>query len=285
MNRQRKGILLTLILTVAYVFLKGLALLALSPEFVRRTGAYPYAVLALCFLLLYSKRLEIIQSIKDVSHSDVFIGASLVFIAFILPAPTPALWILGVLLLWLGVFTALFGPASTLPMMITSVYGFALAIPYLLNIIGRSFPLATTKALVSSLAPLIPITGKGQSITFIDATGGSQSYFIDAACSGSGAISIFLSVFMLMLIDRPVPPKKALPLFFFGLAGTLFQNLLRLGVLVFAGYFYGSNALWLMHTWAGYVLFPLWFALFAYIYLKQAKSTFPGRKIKMPLPA
>ena len=45
---------------------------------------------------------------------------------------------------------------------------------------------------------------------------------------------------------------------------------LRIVVSVAAGYYWGLGALETVHSNIAYVIFPLWFALFAFVYLKLA---------------
>ena len=45
---------------------------------------------------------------------------------------------------------------------------------------------------------------------------------------------------------------------------------LRIVVWVAAGYYWGLGALETVHSNIAYVIFPLWFALFAFVYLKLA---------------
>jgi exosortase/archaeosortase family protein len=46
------------------------------------------------------------------------------------------------------------------------------------------------------------------------------------------------------------------------------QNIFRLVLLVAANYHFGSDTMWKVHDYAGYVLFPIWFMVFIYVYLK-----------------
>ena len=73
-----------------------------------------------------------------------------------------------------------------------------------------------------------------------------------------------------MMLDIRLPVRKAWYVFLIGLAGTLFQNLLRIILSLAAGYFWGRGALNSMHYNAAYVIFPLWYGLFVWIYMKQA---------------
>jgi hypothetical protein len=43
-------------------------------------------------------------------------------------------------------------------------------------------------------------------------------------------------------------------------------------ILVAAGYYWGTGALNNLHYNLTYIIFPLWYALFAYIYFRQVKQ-------------
>jgi exosortase/archaeosortase family protein len=274
MRRIVKWILTSSILSTIMLLKNGMVFDKLSLDYIERTGAYPYAVLALCGVFLYSKRTEIKSAIEEkITLSTSLIGGSLAVLAIYLPAGEPAIQIFTVLLIWLGMFTALFGRAGEIPLTLLGVYGISIAVPPLIRAMGSSFPMATTTALVFLLRPVLAISNTGQSINFFDVVGERQSYYIDAACSGSAAFTVFLSIFFLMVLDRPLNKDKTGKMLLFGLLGTSLQNILRLVVLVFIGYLFGRNALWIAHTYAGYLLFPLWYAFFVYVYLRQAKST------------
>ncbi len=261
------------VLTGIFLIQGGFSFDKISPSYIEKTGAYPYVVLGMCILVLYLNRSYIVSSMEmEIRKSHIILGISLAVISIFLPANEPPIQIFTILLLWLGIFTALFGRAAFMPLALAGIYGFALLFPPILSESGALFPLTTTIVLVSVLQPLIPISNQGQTIHFLDIAGRNQAYFVDAGCSGSASLAIFLSLFFLMMLDIPLSKKSAGYMLIFGLIGTLFQNILRLAVLVLAGYWYGSDALWMAHAYAGYILFPIWFTLFAYVYLKQAKS-------------
>jgi exosortase/archaeosortase family protein len=79
-----------------------------------------------------------------------------------------------------------------------------------------------------------------------------------------------------MLMDRKPKNLVILGLFILGLAGTFIQNFIRLLLLFAAGYYYGSYSLWLVHDYASYVLFPIWFLAFSLIYVRYANSNKNG---------
>jgi exosortase/archaeosortase family protein len=129
---------------------------------------------------------------------------------------------------------------------------------------------ATVWAVVSILKGIgYQILSQGQVIQF-SGLSGDISIFIDSECSGSASMAVFIAIFALMMIDIKLPAKKAIPIFFFGVIGTTLQNILRLIILIISGYYYGKDALWTAHCYVGYIIFPIWFALFAFVYLRTA---------------
>ena len=85
-------------------------------------------------------------------------------------------------------------------------------------------------------------------------------------------MGVFLAIFALMMLDIPLPPRKAAWLFLFGAVGTWFQSLIRLIIIILVGYHLGGDAMWTTHFWSIYILFPLWYLFFAYIYFRQVRA-------------
>ena len=109
-------------------------------------------------------------------------------------------------------------------------------------------------------------------INYFSQNGREISLLVDAACSGSGSMSIFIALFALISLDIKLPKKGLLYLFIFGILGTTFQNVVRIAVIVFSGFYFGPQGVVAAHNYAGYVLFPLWFIAFVYIYFMYAKK-------------
>ena len=116
----------------------------------------------------------------------------------------------------------------------------------------------------------LSITSQGQVLHFTSVTGDVISTIVSVGCAGYATIGVFIALFTLMMLDIRLPLKKAWWIFLVGLVGTWLQNIIRIVVSVAAGYYWGSGALEAMHYNISYVIFPLWYALFAFIYLKQA---------------
>jgi exosortase/archaeosortase family protein len=255
----------------------------LSFDYIQSHGAYPWFVLLLSLLWIWMKRVEIRRGMQT-GESHFLIAAGLIMLVASLIAslhyspglisPDYEFIVFLMLLACLGLFAIFFGEACLIPSALLGIYCFALVFPLLISrYVGTQYSLATVLIVVSILTAFgYPITSQGQLIHIhLPANNINISVFIDAACSGSASLGVFIAIFALMMIDIMLPAKKAASLFIFGVIGTSVQNILRLIVLILAGYYYGSEALWTAHIYAGYVIFPIWYAFFAYVYLRQVR--------------
>jgi len=246
----------------------------LSPVYIQEKGVYPWAVLLLCTFWIYIKREEISKKMQpDAKRIFIFIGLATILASIAIQFEELPFLVFAFLLCSLGFFFIFFGEAGIIPAVLLGVYGFTIAFPVMFSkFFEAHYVLATVKIVTTILNALgYPINAEGQVISFIDLSGSGISAFVGAPSSGIASITIFVAIFMLMMLDVTLPAKKALPLFLFGLLGTCFQNILRLIILILTGYYYGSAALWKAHDYAGYIIFPAWFAVFVFIYLKVYK--------------
>jgi len=244
-----------------------------SVEGIRRTGVYPYAVLGLCATLLWRRRSELkVAMDQGARFWHRAIGLLLLTISYSIPVAGLPELIFSSLLLLLGVYALYYGEAALLPGSLTAIYGFAIAFPRLIASLGTAYPRMTASLLALLLTPFLHVTSAGQLIYLTDLAGRTQSYYIDAACSGSAALSVFLAIFFIMMLEHPLPWRRTAGLAAIGIVGTLAQNLLRLILLLLAGYRWGSRAALSLHAYSGYLLFTAWFGVFAYLYLRQAKA-------------
>jgi len=201
----------------------------------------------------------------------IILGVFLLALSLFLPRSDSFLVFL-MLLGYLGIFTTIFGRASVIPLILLSIYGFSIAFPILmLRVIGEP----SAKLVTSTVTPLLnlfglPVTSEGQVLNLVSVTGDSLSTAIRPECAAFTTLGVFIALFALMVLDIRLSWKKVWWLFFLGLVGTWLQNIVRIVVSVAAGYLWGKDALLAMHYNAAYVIFPLWFALFSFIYLKQA---------------
>ena len=245
----------------------------LSPEGLQRYSVFHWGVLGLCLLWLWLKRSNILPHVRTGRLSPYFViaGAILLALSIFLPRRDEFLVFL-MLTGWLGTFTILFSKAAIIPAILLAIYGFSVAFPILMMAwLGEPAAILVTNV-VATITRLIglPITTQGQVLQFNSLTGDAIATTVTPGCAGYATIGVFIALFSLMMLDIRLPLKKACYIFLFGLVGTWLQNILRIVVSVTAGYYWGSAALEATHFNIAYVIFPLWYALFAYVYLRQA---------------
>jgi len=244
----------------------------LSPSWIfGQHHAAPWGVLGLCAIWLWLKRKQI-RSDMEARQNLVFIplGLALVIGAILMPASQDFV-VFQVLLASLGVFVILFSKGARIPSILLGIYGFAISFPLAIQRFAElPYSISALKPLVWILAGLgYAFQNVGQWMHFTSYSGESISVAITADCAGPVTMGVFMAIFALMMLDVPLPAKKAVWLFLFGAVGTWFQSFIRLIILMLVGYHWGKEALWTAHFWTIYVLFPLWYLLFVYIYFRQ----------------
>jgi exosortase/archaeosortase family protein len=242
----------------------------LSPEYFTLNGVYPWAILFLCAIFLFAKRHEI----HDAKPSLIFAaaGAGIISGSFFLPGVAPEFEIFRLLLAWLGLVFVFFGEAASLPALLLCISGFGISFPKFVEALaGLQYAQATTWITYNIAHFFIPIYVSETVISMTTLQGDRLIVVINAACSGAASMSVFLVVFALMSLDVPLPRRKWAALLLFGIIGTSMQNILRLVLLLLTGYNFGPSAIEGGESIAGYIIFPLWYALFAFVYLRYAK--------------
>lgn len=255
--------------------------------------AAPWGVLGLCGIWLYLKRKEVWQDISKSAEGEnkdsktnlalrflnYTLGLALVAGAILIP-PSQHFLVFQVLLASLGVFTVLFGKAAKIPSILLGIYGFAISFPLIMERFAQlPYAISVSKPLLWILNGVgYPLHSQGQWVHLTSASGEPISVVITAACAGPVTMGVFLALFALMMLDTPLPPKKAAWIFLFGVAGTWLQSFIRLIMLMLVAYHQGEEAMWTAHFWSIYLLFPLWYLLFAYIYFRQQDTSVLIRK-------
>ncbi|MGZ4904380.1 MAG: archaeosortase/exosortase family protein [Halobacteriota archaeon] len=247
----------------------------------KQNGFYVWAVLFLCVAWVFVKRSDILRDINDDAQARwvllgiLLFGASVALLYSVSISPSElAVGLFAIFFAVVAPFTLFFGKASKIPLMLLGLFGVAVFFPMLLeSALSAPFSRATAILSVSALQVLgMPITLSGVTVTLNSIVGYNILTKVDVRCAGSDSLAIFLAAFGLMLIDRRPRANALIGLFVLGVVGTYLQNLVRLLLLFTAGYYYGSDALWAVHDYAAYVLFPLWFLIFSVIYLRYAKQ-------------
>jgi exosortase/archaeosortase family protein len=230
--------------------------------------------------MAYIKRNEIFAKIqkeseKSVEISNVIIGLLIIVISIIMPKDAGlAAVVFEMLLAFLGLFVIFFGWAGLYPGILLGIFGFSVGFPIVLsNYLEAQYSLATIWIVSAALKIAgFEFISQGQMINYFSSGGREISLLVDSACSGSGSMSIFIALFALMTLDVRLPGKEAAYMFIFGVVGTTLQNVVRIAVIVFSGFYFGPKGVVASHNYAGYILFPLWFLVFVYIYFMHAKK-------------
>ncbi len=245
----------------------------LSPDWVfGQYHAAPWGVLTLCSIWLYLKRKEIWRGMQ-LGQSLVFIpvGLALVVGAVLMPHSREFL-VFQVIMVWLGIFAIFFGKGARIPAILLGIYGFVITFPLMVvRFVEEAYARTAIAPLMWSMTRLgYPLGSEGQWVHFTSLTGEPISVVITTACAGPSTMGVFAAIFALMMLDIPLPPRKAGWVFLIGAVGTWFQSFIRLVILMLAGYYWGEDALWTAHFWTIYGLFPVWYLIFVYIYFRQA---------------
>ncbi len=230
----------------------------------------PWGVLSLCVFWLVLKRDEVKQNLPGkVAPGFLITGACIVWLSFLLPEQ-PDFILLKFLAGCLGLFIAFFGRAGLLPARLLAVYAWTVLMPVAVQaFLERPYALAAVRPAVwaGGLAGL-PLSADGQMLTVYPLSGDSISVTVTAACAGPATMAVFTAIFMLMFMDLRLPGRTAAGVFIFGAAGTWLQSVVRIVVIMACGYYGGAPALWQAHFWTVYLLFPLWYLVFAAVYFK-----------------
>lgn len=246
----------------------------LSPQGLQAHGVFHWGVFGLCLLWLWLKRRNILPGMQDDKLSPwcILVGLVLLVLSLFLPRNEDFLVFL-LLLGWLGVFTIIFKKASMVPSILLAIYGFAVGFPIVMGAWAGDVSAMSTTSVITAIFKAIgfSIMNDGTVLTFNSMNGDIISTTITPDCSGYYTIGVFISLFALMMLDIRLPFRRAWYVFLLGLIGTWLQNIIRIVITVVAGYYWGSDALASTHYNISYIIFPLWFALFAFLYLKVAK--------------
>ncbi len=255
----------------------------LSPDWLfGQQHAASWGVLALCFIWLWLKSKVIWQEMnRRMSFAFTIPGAALVIGAIFMPSSQDFL-AFQVLLTSLGIFVIFFGHGARIPSILVGIYGFAISFPIVVHRFAEiPYSMGAIKPMIWILTSLgFALENKGQLIHLTSSSGEPISVIITAACAGHSTMGVFMAIFALMTLDIPLRPKKAGYMFLFGIGGTWLQSVIRLVIIMLVGYYLGENAVWTAHSWTVYILFPMWYMFFVFLYFRQARAR--NNKLEIP---
>jgi len=237
----------------------------------------PYGMLVLCGLFLFSKRKELKEEAArggpGKKHLYIAGGVVLIAAAFFIPDKMDFL-ILKLAFVLTGSFAIVFGRVAKVPLLILLIYTVATTFPMIIANYAETGYAKTATIPMKGIAWILglPLVVNDQLLNLSMSTGDSITVLVTAACAGPATMGVFLGLFALMYLDIPLPMKKAAILFAFGITGTWLQSLVRILIILGTGYSFGEDALWTAHFWTIYILFPVWYLVFAAVYFKLAGS-------------
>lgn len=239
--------------------------------------AAPYGMLFLCLLFLFNKKKLLKEAMvyRGVKKEFAFVISGLALIAAAVSLPANQYFmILKPAFALTGAFAVVFDKASKYPLLTLAIYIVSTSFPVLVMLCAEDgyarSAVSTVKVITGLLG--IPLTVDGCLISFLTSAGHSMTVAVTAACAGPYTMGVFLGIFALMYLDMPIPAKSAVIIFIFGVAGTWMQSIVRILILLEAGIRFGENVLWTAHFWTIYLLFPVWYLIFAMVYFRQARS-------------
>lgn len=246
--------------------------------------AAPWGVLLLCFIWLWLKREEILKRMELRIHLlSIAIGFLIFIIALLMPL-TEDFILFQLLLAYLSIFIIFFGNngAAIIPSILLVIYGFSISFPMTVEKFAEMpYSMSTTIPALWLMEKIgYPLQNQGQLVSFTSLSGEHISVLITTACAGPATMGVFIAIFALTMLDLPLPLREASGVFCFGAAGTWFQSIIRLIIIFLTGYHWGKEALFTAHFWTIYILFPLWYLIFLYVYFYVYGHNLPKRKRK-----
>jgi len=156
-----------------------------------------------------------------------------------------------------------------------SVYAAAVGAPaVLLWAFGE--PLAMlSSGLSAKLVDLagFPVLWQGTQFQLLSKSGEVVSGVVTPGCSSISSLTMFLGLLALMHLDMRKDFRDTAKLAAVGVLALVLLNSVRILVLLWVGYQYGSTALWGVHDWIGYAFFLGFFLAALPVYARMGGRT------------
>jgi len=171
--------------------------------------------------------------------------------------------------------TALVVNPSTARFMLpyAAIYGAAVGAPaVLLWAFGE--PLAVlSSGLSAGLVHVVgfPVAWQGTGFQLVSKAGGVVNGVVTPGCSSISSVTMFLGLLALMHLDMKKDSRTTAKLAVVGVLALVLLNSVRILILLWVGYEYGSAALWGIHDWIGYALFLGFFLAVLPLYARMGE--------------
>lgn len=176
-----------------------------------------------------------------------------------------------IVLVGYGIFLAISPLSLGILLPYALLYVAAILSPELITSIAGQ-PLVTIATSLTQL--IITMTGsqvlwKAGELEFISQVGNKIRLTISPDCASISAIILFLLFCGLMHLDLKKKLSSTLKLATVGTVILTFLNAMRISILIYTGYVAGEEALWSLHSWLGYAIFGIFYAIAMVTYLRM----------------
>jgi len=236
------------------------------------------ALLTLIFALRWKELAQMMtEETGGLSRLPVrIVGAATILALFVLePTTSEALATSGIAVVLAFYAAALVVNPSTARFMLpyAAVYSAAVGAPaVLLWAFGE--PLAVLSSGMSAGLVHVagfPVTWQGTGFQLISRAGDVVSGVVTPGCSSISSVTMFLGLLALMHLDMKKDSRVTAKLAVVGVLALVLLNSVRILILLWVGYEYGSIALWGVHDWIGYAIFLGFFLAVLPLYARMGE--------------
>jgi len=209
------------------------------------------------------------------------VGAATILALFVLePTTGQTLATSGIAVVLTFYATALLVNPSTARFMLpyAAVYGAAVGAPAIL-LWAFGEPLAVlSSGLSAGLVHVagFPVTWEGTGFQLVSKAGEVVNGVVTPGCSSVSSVTMFLGLLALMHLDMKKDSRITAKLAVVGVLALILLNSVRILILLWVGYQYGSDALWGVHDWIGYALFLGFFLTMLPLYARMGEPNHSG---------
>lgn len=159
----------------------------------------------------------------------------------------------------------------------TIVYATAVGAPAIL-LWAFGEPLAALSSALS--AKFVGVVGpavawQGTQFELLSKSGELVSGVVTPGCSSITSVTMFIGLLVLMHLDMKKDAESTVKLAVAGVLALTLLNSVRILILLWVGYEYGSGALWGVHDWLGYAMFLGFFLAVLPVYARMGRRDFP----------
>jgi len=238
-------------------------------------------IVALLTLIFALRAKELVQIMAEegggLSRLPVrLVGAATILVLIVLePTTGETLAASGIAVVLTFYATALVVTPSAARFMLpyAAIYGAAVGSPaFLLWAFGE--PLAVlSSGLSAGLVHVVgfPVAWQGTGFQLVSKAGEVVNGVITPGCSSVSSVTMFLGLLALMHLDMKKNSRTTAKLAVVGVLALILLNSVRILILLWVGYEYGSAALWGIHDWIGYALFLGFFLAVLPLYARMGE--------------